>query len=225
MTFESPGGGTEESKVDSEETAKPSPKELLRALFEQAPSKPFTLPPTNEDADSDSENMTEESPGYAALRAVHLLKAELDQMEEKIHDQNDEYIRSLASSNQNNQMRIAYLEQQNRTLIEKWQEERGRAEQLKKEQRQTTRSLQETQEQIKNSTATLKVQMDTLPSSNGGSGGLSAAQAETLENLETAVFSPHGVLATFRGQFSTFRDKMETGGGVECANVSFNSKR
>jgi hypothetical protein len=64
---------------------------------------------------------------------------------------------------------------------------------------------------------------------NFGEGGLNSGmtqeQADKLEQLERAVFAPQGSMENLKLQFSQFREKMESGGGITCNNITFGSKQ
>jgi hypothetical protein len=61
---------------------------------------------------------------------------------------------------------------------------------------------------------------------SGGAGiGLSTVQTDKLDELDRAVFGAQGPFSNLKLQFSQFKDKIESGGGLECHGVSFSSKR
>ena len=69
---------------------------------------------------------------------------------------------------------------------------------------------------------TRMLQLEARAAQPGANGGERMAQ---LDRLLFDVYDQQGALMMFRSQFSEFREKLESGGGIDCNGVSFASKR
>jgi hypothetical protein len=48
---------------------------------------------------------------------------------------------------------------------------------------------------------------------------------DRMDALDEAVFSSNGLVSQFRNNFTDFKEKFESGGGIECHGISFKSQR
>lgn len=81
--------------------------------------------------------------------------------------------------------------------------------------------LQDFKETVTNALQLLANQNGTPQSHNNG---MTDAEKAILVRVEHEVLNPLGTLETLRSRFTEFRDKQDSGGGITCHNVTFNSK-
>jgi hypothetical protein len=105
------------------------------------------------------------------------------------------------------------------TVVQTQQNQIRVAMDLAREQQQ---QMQDFKTAVSGTVQTLVTQIREHP---GQGSGMTEHQREVLDQLEQAVLMPQGDFAALRLRFTEFRDKFDSGGGITCHHITFNSKK
>lgn len=72
---------------------------------------------------------------------------------------------------------------------------------------------------------TMHARMTRIETQAAQGGGADDQVTRRLDRLWHDMYSPQGTFMAFKLQFTDFREKLESGGGIECHGVHFSSKR
>lgn len=201
---------------------KVSPKTFLQntlAFFSDEPNDESE--PNESDDDSEEERFSKNE----MIKLFRVVDAEVNKLVDDCRAQISQVKSEAERAQKAADLRLHSIEMQNEALRQECVESKSRIAQLIEDQKVAAQVQRGSQLSTNQSLQAMRSRIDTLPSGSSTGSGLTSSQTDLLQRLELAVLNPQGLFANLRTQFSTFRDKLESGGGVECAGVSFNSKK
>jgi uncharacterized protein YneF (UPF0154 family) len=159
-------------------------------------------------------------PAVATPELAQIIQRMQEEYEQRFAGQDEQY-RQMQQFVESTTSRNRYVEEQYRRV-------EARCATMEDHVRLTNRQYERSQEEL----VALRERFEDLESStptgftrNEIHQVISARLVDKVEQLDTAVFGSNGTIARLKDSFLEFKERIESGGGVECNGIAFKSYR